>query len=266
MDISTTPEANTKINTKVNETITPTFTNKISVDEYNTQKDEYTQKALKELGEQMKTFEKPKKSKSTLSIINTSKKVNTKFIDNKSNDNDDDNVNDDDDNDNDNDDNDNDDNDSESDYENKQDTIKNTKKSTPAFNLIVQHVENTQKKRKVNNTQCKNQSSMSDTIYAQHELDIQTIHLLKDKMNELKIENSDLDSKKHYLTLDLNNVECDNRDLKKQIKILKEQNIKQLSFIKQMKKHDDDFTIVLKYFCAIIGIIFIYVLNNYFIK
>ena len=136
--------------------------NKNSLEEYNKQKDDFTQKALKELSEQMKTFEKPKenkeenkvKSKSAFNIINTNKKINTNII-NVDDNNDNDNNNDNDDNDG-----------SESDYDT---NLDNTKPSKSSINLIVQHVENKQKKRKVSHTQSKTQdTSMSDSIYAQH--------------------------------------------------------------------------------------------------
>ena len=237
MEISTTPEPNVQKEKK--ETKDPIYSNKISLEEYNKQKDDFTQKALKELSEQMKTFEKPKenkeenkKSKSAFNIINTNKKINTNII-NVDDNNDNDNNNDNDDNDG-----------SESDYDT---NLDNTKPSKSSINLIVQHVENKQKKRKVSHTQSKTQdTSMSDSIYAQHEVDMQTIQLLKDKMNDLKIENADLDSKKHYLTLDLNNAQCDVNDLKKQVSYLKDKLIAHKEFIKQMKKCDDDFEKMLK--------------------
>jgi hypothetical protein len=241
MEISTTPEPNVQKEQK--ETKDPIYSNKISLEEYNKQKDDFTQKALKELSEQMKTFEKPKEnkeenktSKSAFNIINTNKKINTNIInvdDNNDNDNDDDNNNDNDDNDG-----------SESDYDT---NLDNTKPSKSSINLIVQHVENKQKKRKVSHTQSKTQdTSMSDSIYAQHEVDMRTIQLLKDKINDLKIENADLDSKKHYLTLDLNNAQCDVNEMKKQVSYLKDQLIAHKQFIKQMKKCDDDFAKMLK--------------------
>ena len=215
------------------------YTNKISEEEYNKKKDDYTEKALKELREQMKTFEKPKenkeenkKSKSALKIINTEKKINIDII--KINNNGDDNDDNDNGNDNGND-------GSESDYYN------NLDNSKASINLIVQHVENKQKKRKVSHQHSKNQDiSMSDSIYAQHEVDMQTIQLLKDKMNELKIENADLDSKKHYLILDLNNVQCEVTDLKKQVSYLKDQLISHKQCIKKMKKYDDYLAQMLK--------------------
>ena len=52
---------------------TMTYAKKISVEEYNQQKDDYTQKALKELNEQMKTFTKPKSNSNTL--ITSNKKI-----------------------------------------------------------------------------------------------------------------------------------------------------------------------------------------------
>ena len=242
MEISTTPEPNVQKEQK--ETKDPIYSNKISLEEYNKQKDDFTQKALKELSEQMKTFEKPKEnkeenktSKSAFNIINTNKKINTNIInvdDNNDNDNDDDNNND----------NDNYNDGSESDYDT---NLDNTKPSKSSINLIVQHVENKQKKRKVSHTQSKTQdTSMSDSIYAQHEVDMQTIQLLKDKINDLKIENADLDSKKHYLTLDLNNSQCEVNDLKKQVSYLKDKLIAHKEFIKQMKKCDDEFEKMLK--------------------
>jgi len=250
MEISTTPEPNVQKEQK--ETKDPIYSNKISLEEYNKQKDEFTQKALKELSEQMKTFEKPKenkqenKSKSEFKLIKNSKKINTNII-NIDDNNDNDNDNDDNDNNNDNDDNDG----SESDYDT---NLDNTKPSKSSINLIVQHVENKQKKRKVSHTQSKTQdTSITDSIYAQHEVDMRTIQLLKDKMNVLKIENADLDSKKHYLTLDLNNAQCDVNDLKKQVSYLKDQLIAHKQFIKQMKKCDDDFAKILK--LVVIGIL-----------
>ena len=269
MEISTTPEP--KVQKEQKETKDPIYSNKISLEEYAKQKDEFTQKALKELSEQMKTFEKPKqnkeenkqenkqenkvKNKSSFNIINTTKKINSDIInlDNDTEDND----------------NDNDDNDgnygndgSESDYDT---NLENTKPSKSSINLIVQHVENKQKKRKVTHTphthskiQNTTNTTMSDSIYAQHEVDIQTIQLLKDTINELKIENANLESKKHYLTLDLNNAVCDVNELKKQVSNLKDQLIIHKQFIKQMKKYDDDFAKFLKVFAILCFILFLY--------
>ena len=260
MDNSITNEHKIQKEQKVEkDTKEPIYTNKISLEEYAKQKDDFTQKALKELSEQMKTFVKPKenkeekkiKSKSVFNIINTSKKINTDIVnDNNNDDNDDDDINDYNNGDSDNDDG----NDgSESDYDT---NLDNTKPSKSSINLIVQHVENKQKKRKVSHQQFKNQdTSMSDSIYAQHEVDMRTIQLLKDKMNELKIENADLDSKKHYLTLDLNNAQCEVNDLKKQVSYLKDQLISHKQFIKQMKKYDDDFAKMLKIVVIVVTIL-----------
>ena len=55
---------------------TKIFTKQISVDDYNNQKEDYTQKALRELNEQMKTFKRPEtKTNDTLF-----KKINSKDI------------------------------------------------------------------------------------------------------------------------------------------------------------------------------------------
>jgi len=250
MEISNTPEPKELKEPK--EPKESNYTNKISLEEYNKQKDDFTQKALKELSEQMKIFVKPNvnkdKSKAEFKPINTSKQINN-------DDNDDDNdVNDNN--------NDNDDNCSESDYDT---SLDNTKPSKSSINLIVQHVENKQKKRKVTHTphthskiQNTTNTTMSDSIYAQHEVDIQTIQLLKDTINELKIENANLESKKHYLTLDLNNAVCDVNELKKQVSNLKDQLIIHKQFIKQMKKYDDDFAKFLKVFAILCFILFLY--------
>ena len=251
--MSTTTVPNEVTNTIKTTSLQDNYTNKISLEDYTKQKDEFTQKALKELSEQMKTFEKPKQTKVETKLINNSKIINTNIINNDEDANDDNNNDDNDDN-----------NGSESDYDTKLDNT-NKHNSKPSINLIVQHVENKQKKRKVSHTQSKTlDTSMTDSIYAQHEVDMQTIQLLKDKMNVLKIENADLDSKKHYLTLDLNNAQCEVTDLKKQVSYLKDQLITHKQFIKQMKKYDDDFAKMLKLVAIVCFILFIfYIISNF---
>ena len=241
---------------------TISYAKKISTEEYNQQKDDYTQKALKELNEQMKTF------KPTKSIINTNKKISLSL---PNSDNDDDDIKDD------------------TKDDTKEDTIKdhdsdsdyaedtNTTKSSSSLNFIIKHYVNEQtppqqqllKKRKITNTNTNSNtnlntksnqsvqpiqqnSTMSDAIYAQHELDMDIITKLKLKINTLKIENEDLDTKKHFLTLELSNAQCEVSDLKKHISLLTNENIKFIQYIKVMKRHDDLFDFYFKIFAYVI--------------
>ena len=235
---------------------TITYAKKITEKEYNEQKDDYTQKALKELNEQMKTFIKPQSNTNTL--ISSNKKISLSLPNS-----------------------DNDDNDNDNDYESKEDKTKdhdsdsdytehenssNTTKSNSSLNFIIKHYVNEQvppqqqllKKRKITNTnkdtkqQTQHVNTMSDAIYAQHELDMDVITKLKLKNNTLKVENEDLDTKKHFLTLELSNAQCEVSDLKKQISVLKNENINLIKYIKVMKRHDDLFDFYIKIVAYII--------------
>ena len=250
---------------------TTTYAKQITIEEYNQQKDDYTQKALKELNEQMKTF-KPSKS-----IINSSKKISLSLPNSDNDDNDNDN-----DDDNGNDIKNNGINDSDSDYEDKKDindTINSTK--TNSLNFIIKHYVNEQapppqqllKKRKITNAKTvqplqlaqpnQQSSTMTDAIYAQHELDMDVITKLKLKINTLKTENEDLDSKKHFLTLELSNAQCDVADLKKQIDILKYENSNLKRFIIIMKKNDESFELYLKTSIITVLLLMLYVIYYY---
>jgi hypothetical protein len=256
---------------------TTTYAKKISVEEYNQQKDNYTQKALKELNEQMKTFRKPESNPRTL--ITSNKKLSISLPNSDNDDNDDNNDANDDNCDEYNSKNHN----SDSDYEDKKETI-DTTKSNSSLNFIIKHYVNDQtpqqqqllKKRKITNTnkhdnQSANQSiihnqtvqktnTMSDAIYAQHELDMDVITNLKLKNNNLKNENEDLDTKKHFLTLELSNAQCEIIDLKKQISDLKDVNIKLKQYINFTKKQDDLFVYYLKLSCYIIVLLMIFLI------
>ena len=248
-----------------------TYAKKISVEEYNQQKDDYTQKALKELNEQMKTFTKPENN--PRSLITSNKKLSIS-LPNSDNDEPDDYV-----------DTTNTKNDSDSDYSDKAD-ITNTTKSNSSLNFIIKHYVNEQtppqqqllKKRKITTTkqatiqgnnkiQSSNQSpqhinTMSDAIYAQHELDIDVITKLKLKNNTLKMENEDLDKKKHFLTLELSNSQCDISELKKQISYLKDENIKLKQYINFVNKNDAQFEYYLRMTCYIfivLILLFVYI-------
>ena len=226
---------------------TPTFAKQITVEEYNQQKDDYTQKALKELNDQMKSFIKP-----TTSNSNSSSKSKSKLsisLPNSDNDDDDDNVNDNQENSK----------DSDSDYTENRETTN----SNQSVNFIIKHYVNEQippqqqllKKRKITNTQSskpiqtlqQNNPNITDAIYAQHELDMENMNKLKLKNNNLKFENEELDKKKHFLTLELSNAQCEISDYKKQVSYLKDENIRLKQFITTMKKSDDDFLLYVKF-------------------
>ena len=212
---------------------TTTYAKQITVEEYNRQKDENTQKALKELNEQMKTFKKTNKNTDTNTKISLS-------LPNSYNDEDEDEKG------------------SDSDYT---ENIDNST-VTPSVNFIIKQYASEQtppqqqllKKRKITNSNSNgssNGNTMTDAIYAQHELDMETITNLKLKNNSLKNENNDLDTKKHFLTLELSNAQCDITDFKKQISYLKDENIKLKQFIQIMKKSDEMFEFYLKCICYI---------------
>ena len=237
---------------------TNTYAKKISVEEYNQQKDDYTQKALKELNEQMKTFTKPESN--PRSLITSNKKLSISLPNSDNDDEPDDYV--------DTTNTKNNDNDSDSDYADKTE-ITDTTKSNSSLNFIIKHYVSEQqppqqqllKKRKTTNTNSKTvqpiqpvqqSSTMSDAIYAQHELDMETITKLKLKYNNLKNETDDLDSKKHFLTLELSNAQCDINDLKKKISLLTNENINLIKYIKVMKRHDDLFDFYIKIVAYII--------------
>lgn len=260
---------------------TITYAKKISEKEYNEQKDVYTQKALKELNEQMKTFKTPQSNTPTL--IKSSKKISLSLPNSDNDDNDD------------NDDKDDKDvkdydtkdynydtkesyskkNDSDSDYTD--DT--HTTKSNPSINFIIKHYANEQtppqqqllKKRKITNSNNSSTNTsqysqpthtMSDAIYAQHELDMEIISKLKVKNNTLKIENEDLDTKKHYLTLELSNSQCEVSDYKKQISHLMDENIKLKQYITNIRKINEKFELYAQftfYLFVLVSILLIYV-------
>ena len=239
-----------------------TYAKKISVEEYTQQKDEYTQKALKELNAQMKNFIKPESKPRSLITSNKKLSISLPNSDNdeepdngNGNDNDNANVNG---------------NNSDSDYADKTEST-DTTKSNSSLNFIIKHYVNEQtppqqqllKKRKITNTtkapiQAPQKiNTMSDAIYAQHELDIDIITNLKLKNNSLKIENEDLDKKKHFLTLELSNSQCDIGELKKQISYLKDENIKLKQFITIMRKADAQFELYVKYTVCILTLLLI---------
>jgi len=169
----------------------PQYAEKITMEEYNLQKDEYTQNALKELQQQMMQIKKQPKKQIKSKIFNKSELDNS---DNKSDNNSDD-AN------------------SVIEYTNDEISIEytdneisdmiNVPKQTNV-NFIIKHVSDREKSkidvdtsstRKTNkklpvHERNNSSSTMTDAIYAQHELDIKTIQSLKDLVAKL---NEDLD-------------------------------------------------------------------------
>ena len=250
---------------------TKTFVKQISTTEYNSQKDDYTKKALKELQEQMKTFKTPKEKKEEKKEERKGNYESNKYIydDNDNDDNDDNDGDDCDDNENCGNNNDNISLDSESDYDTKE---------KPS--LIIKHIidscsngnnnktETITKKRKTNNSNKTSNSSsntssnLHDAIYAQHELDIKTITKLNNRIKELEKENGEFESKIHYLRLDVVNTICERNELQKEVKTLyieNEKNIKQAVIIVDHDKKNRFYFNILKYVVIILMMMNIYI-------
>jgi len=202
---------------------TKIFSKQISVDEYNSQKEDYTQKALRELKEQMKTFKRPEtKTNDTLF-----KKINSNDNKRKISENEEDSDN----------------YELEGDFdeEDSDNKIENDCDNS-SVNLIIKHVLDN-KSSKIKNTNTKTSGNKSsntksqtnslddniiNSIYAQHEIDINTISQLnktilelKQNIKDKKRDFDDVDNKMHYLKLDLCNLQCDNKDFIKEITSLK---------------------------------------------
>ena len=271
-----------EITNDVPETIT--FAKKITIDEYIKQKDEYTQKALKELNEQMKQLpsiikknnnnnknnNKNNNNKLSMSLPNSdNEQEQDNFINSKSKYSNSNNISDSD-------------SDSDSDYNDNNNEHIDTTKGNPSLNFIIKHYvsENSQnseqllKKRKntknttqnntQNNTQSNQSNTMTDAIYAQHELDMNTITKLKLQNNTLNSENEDLDTKKHFLTLELSNAQCDVGDLKIQVAYLKEENLKLKQYMKIMKINDEQFELYLRITIYILIFLILLLIYIYF--
>jgi len=166
------------------------FAKQISLDEYNKQKREYTEKALLELKSQMGEFKMP--------VRDTAKEDSY--------------------------------NDSEDDS-NSSDTAK--------VNVIIKNYSESDKsgntglglrKRRVpsKSTSTSNDTrELSNTIYAQREVDLQEIQKLRNQIKQLKSALAEEERKNHFLKLDLCNAQVDNSDLK-QILSARDNKIKQL--------------------------------------
>jgi len=211
---------------------------KITMEEYNRQKDEYTNQALKELQVQMKN-QKPITPKVLVNDNDDNNELsddgnNSVILHNSDSDNDS------------NDDNDN--------YE---------------TNLIIKHIINNgarddsktnsklrnRRMKSIPDNETKASASINDIIYAQRELDMKTIQSLKEIINNLKREIDDESRKNHFLKLDLNNSHCDNMELKNQILVLKEETNKQNKQIVEYKNKMYQDTIYIMVMKIIIGLL-----------
>ena len=297
-------KAPTSANVSASAAISNVFAKQITKAEYDNQKEDYTQKALRELQEQMKTFKRPLISKintnnTNTNTINTNNKVNIiddnleSVYDKKSNSDN------------------NSDNDSESeseseshsnkdyneecdsDYnENNKKKVKMSNSKNTNVNLIIKHVvdnkgksknnndnDNDKKKQKIkmnstsqntntNSTQNTN-TTMVDSIYAQHEVDINIIAKLNKLIMELKQnikdkdrDYNDMDGKMHYLKLDLGNCQIEKTDLLKQVDFLKQEQKKNNTIIKNTEASTKKYIFYWKFIKIFILLLFIF--NIYF--
>jgi len=262
--------------------ISNTFVKQISSTEFNSNKEDYTKKALLELNEQMKTFKRP--------IIKTKQSINNNIIDVDNIVNDEDDLEE----------------DLEEDLDNNLDTLLNkyndktdkTDKHDHDVNLIIKHVidnktnskscskTNTRSNTRSNSNKSNVDDNIINSIYAQHEVDINTIaklnkliielqHVIKDNEREY----NDMDSKMHYLKLDLGNCQIDKDTSIKEAKFYK----KKSDFIDNSIKSENEtlkkekkyikyikiFIVMLlafnaylhyfKYFMLIGGVVFLYI-------
>ena len=187
------------------------YAEKITIEEYNNQKDEYTQNALKELQKQMKqtkpdTITKPiHKIFHNVDLSNSNDNSNYDSYNNDFNNNYNDDYN----------------NDYNDDDENSDVELDDVVPNETNVNLIIKHVSSIEKQNSLSKNSFKNtnkttrvshNNSMTDAIYGQHEIDIKTIQSLKDLVRQLNDELESVSRKNHFLKLDLNNAQCDNND------------------------------------------------------
>jgi hypothetical protein len=238
------------------------YAEKITIEEYNNQKDEYTQNALKELQKQMKQTKPGTIAKPTHKIFNNLDLSNSN--DNSNNDNSNYNSNNDK-----NDDSNNDDENSVIEYSDVE--LDDVVPNETNVNLIIKHVSSIEKQNSLTKNSFKNtnkkkhdinntNSTMTDAIYGQHEMDIITIQSLKDLVRQLNDELESVSRRNHYLKLDLNNAQCDNNDLKKQNKFLQTENENKQKQLIELRKDiiaDQFYMMIMK---GIIIILFLFVL------
>jgi len=231
---------------------TPQYAEKITVEEYNKQKDEYTQKALKELQRQMLQQKVPNGKSITNSYADVDIDVGVDGTDNNDVCDDDDNN-------------------SVIDYSD--DEIADNQNQTNV-NLIIKHVsmdnnsdkKNSNKKKpvrgNVNVSDKQVKTSMNDVIYAQHEIDTHKIQTMKGIISKLKVQIDEYARTTHYLKLDLNNAQCDNDDLKKNIIALKAENDTKSKQLETLYKQIYTDKLYLIFYLVIIMVLAVYNFSN----
>lgn len=232
------------------------FAQQISIEEYNNQKNEYTEKALLELKSQMATFKPKSKHIRNNNLLYNSDHDNTENVSASANENISASANE---------------NISESANENisenESDDASSSEQSA-SVNVIIKNYNdkaksgvddiNTCVRRRRTHSKLKEDvavaNDLSNTIYVQRELDLQEIQKIKRQIKKLARNLEEEESKNHFLKLDLCNAQVDNSDLNKALH-LRDNKIKQLE-----NRHNDDWwqLITLKIF-----IIFLVILNIY---
>lgn len=200
---------------------TQNFAKQISLEEYNKQKKDYTEKALLELKAQIAEFKLPAQVND-----NTGDDVDNDS-DNDSGDNSGDNA-------------------GETAKVNV--IIKNYKDSSNSGDTGLR------KRRIPSKSKDNNANELYNTIYAQRELDLQEIKKLTNQIKQLKNALAEEERKNHFLKLDLCNSQVDNSDLKQAM------NLRDNSII-QLKDKESEYywqIIKLKMFIGLLVMLYIY--------
>ena len=170
------------------------FVQQIYPEEYNTQKKDYTEKALLELKSQMATFKRKSENDNTL-LGNTQSESENDSDDCSS-----------------------------GEQSAKVNVIIKTYKDSTKFEENDTNKDKGLRKRRVSSKSIGEgtgsnvaANSLSNTIYVQRELDLQEIQKLKHQMTQLQNALEEEERKNHFLKLDLCNAQVDNSVLKKDL-------------------------------------------------
>lgn len=159
-----------------------TFAEQITLEEYNKQKKDYTEKALLELNAHMREFKQTKRNKSQDNICDDSEDNSDE--DSKSND-----------------------------FSKVNVIIKNYKNSTNIGNTGNTNTS-LEQKHIVSKAISSNSIELQNSIYAIRELDLQAQQKLKNQITKLKIALDEEERKNHFLKLDLCNAQVDISNLR----------------------------------------------------
>jgi hypothetical protein len=212
------------------------FAQKISLEEYNKQKKDYTEKALLELKAQIATY----KPNDSISHNNSESEYES-----DSNDNSNDNSND------------------------KSNDNNEFVKESSGVNVIIKNYNDSTKqsakqssktntglrRRKIQqNIADDDKRDLSSSIYVQRELELQDLHKVKNQLKKMRKLLEEEEGKNHYLKLDLCNAQVDNIELKK-VLCIRETKIKYLE-----EKHKSEMWLVinLKLLISFLVVLYIY--------